>query len=258
MKKKILAIVLCVAMLAIAIVGGTMAYFTDSDADRNVMVSGNVYIVQNETDRNGDAFENDQKLVPAVYNGTLAYDGTMNDTDGEGTINIWDKTVENEIDKVISVTNKGTEPAYIRTIILVENAEDYYGNELTDKLHLYYSGESRGVKLQWINEITVDGNPYEVLVFTYTDALGAGKTSVPSLMQIFVDPSADNDWSELLGDDNRLSILALSQAVQAQGFADVNAAFAASFGDVTAENVATWLAETGIKTDGVANVIGGN
>ena len=42
MKKKILAIVLCVAMLAIAIVGGTLAYFTDTDAETNVIVVGNV------------------------------------------------------------------------------------------------------------------------------------------------------------------------------------------------------------------------
>lgn len=42
MKKKITAIVLCVAMLAIAIAGGTLAYFTDTDAETNVIVVGNV------------------------------------------------------------------------------------------------------------------------------------------------------------------------------------------------------------------------
>lgn len=42
MKKKILAIVLCVAMLAIAIVGGTLAYFTDTDVATNVIVVGDV------------------------------------------------------------------------------------------------------------------------------------------------------------------------------------------------------------------------
>lgn len=48
MKKKILAIVLCVAMLAIAIVGGTMAYFTDNDAKTNTFTVGNVSIVLTE------------------------------------------------------------------------------------------------------------------------------------------------------------------------------------------------------------------
>ena len=40
MKKKILAMCLCVAMLAIAIVGGTLAYFTDTDTQTNVFTNG--------------------------------------------------------------------------------------------------------------------------------------------------------------------------------------------------------------------------
>ena len=48
MKKKILAIVLCVAMLAIAIVGGTMAYFTDTQAQENVFTAGKVEIALTE------------------------------------------------------------------------------------------------------------------------------------------------------------------------------------------------------------------
>ena len=42
MKKKITAIVLCVAMLAIAIAGGTLAYFTDEDFETNVVTIGSV------------------------------------------------------------------------------------------------------------------------------------------------------------------------------------------------------------------------
>lgn len=42
MKKKILAITLCVAMLAIMLVSGTLAYFTDADAKTNVITVGNV------------------------------------------------------------------------------------------------------------------------------------------------------------------------------------------------------------------------
>ncbi len=42
MKKKITAIVLCVAMLAIAIAGSTLAYFTDEKAATNVITVGSV------------------------------------------------------------------------------------------------------------------------------------------------------------------------------------------------------------------------
>lgn len=44
MKKKILAMSLCVVMLAIAIVGGTLAYFTDTDQETNTFTVGNVKI----------------------------------------------------------------------------------------------------------------------------------------------------------------------------------------------------------------------
>lgn len=44
MKKKITAIFLCVALLAIAIVGASLAYFTDTDAATNTFTVGNVKI----------------------------------------------------------------------------------------------------------------------------------------------------------------------------------------------------------------------
>ncbi|MBO5347613.1 MAG: hypothetical protein J6A45_05725, partial [Lachnospiraceae bacterium] len=65
-KKKLLALCLCVAMGATAIAGGTLAYFTDTDEKTNTFVAGNVEIVQNEKDRNGVDFVDDQALLPIV------------------------------------------------------------------------------------------------------------------------------------------------------------------------------------------------
>ncbi len=48
MKKKILAITLCIAMLAIMVVSGTMAYFTDTDAKTNTFTMGKVDIALEE------------------------------------------------------------------------------------------------------------------------------------------------------------------------------------------------------------------
>lgn len=79
MKKKILAIVLCVAMLAIAIVGGTMAYFTDTKAQTNTFTAGKVEIgldeavVEKDTNGNyvstGERTHNDQDyhLYPGMF-----------------------------------------------------------------------------------------------------------------------------------------------------------------------------------------------
>lgn len=48
MKKKILALVLCVALAAVAIVGGTLAYFTDSEEQTNTFTAGEVKITLDE------------------------------------------------------------------------------------------------------------------------------------------------------------------------------------------------------------------
>ena len=44
MKKKLTAIFLCVALAAIAIVGASLAYFTDTDSATNTFTVGNVKI----------------------------------------------------------------------------------------------------------------------------------------------------------------------------------------------------------------------
>lgn len=74
MRRKILALTLCVAMLAIAIVGGSLAYFFDSDAKTNTFTVGNVSIVLTEPnwDKTGAAEAAD------VYPGeALAKDPTV-------------------------------------------------------------------------------------------------------------------------------------------------------------------------------------
>ena len=44
MKKKLTAIFLCVALVAIAIVGASLAYFTDTESVTNTFTVGNVKI----------------------------------------------------------------------------------------------------------------------------------------------------------------------------------------------------------------------
>lgn len=165
MKKKILALGLCVAMLAIAVIGGTLAYFTDTDYATNVMVTGNVQIVQNEHERdeNGELipFEDDKPLFPATGdadgNGWIdTYTGSINDktikVEGEdvkeGVISTTDDDhmfaqANNAVDKIITVTNDSKyndeakndyQQAYVRTLIAFEiptkeYAKSVYGED---------------------------------------------------------------------------------------------------------------------------------
>ena len=104
MKRKILALVLCVAMLAIAVVGGTLAYFTDTDAKTNTFTVGNVDITLTEPkwDATGEAEAED------VYPGEpLAKDPT--------------------------VTNNGANPCFVRIKVegLDQFAQEFNGAMIT-------------------------------------------------------------------------------------------------------------------------------
>ena len=79
MKKKILSLTLVVCLLAIAVVGGTLAYFTDTtDTKENVFTVGNVNIELTEPSWEGGQGEAD---APAVYPGEpLAKDPTVENT----------------------------------------------------------------------------------------------------------------------------------------------------------------------------------
>ena len=71
MKKKILAIGLVVAMAATAVVGGTLAYFTDTDQKTNTFTAGGVKIdlIEQQVNDGGTAledFKQNQVLMPIV------------------------------------------------------------------------------------------------------------------------------------------------------------------------------------------------
>ena len=52
-KKKITTVVLLLAFLAIAVTGGTLAYFTDTKSDTHTYTTGNVKITLTDADTSG-------------------------------------------------------------------------------------------------------------------------------------------------------------------------------------------------------------
>lgn len=241
MKKKLTALAMVVVLGATAAIGGTLAYFTDTDSATNVMTTGKVDIKQNE---NGDAGFETQPLMPMV-NKMEAGDATI--VDG-----MFNAKMKNVVDKVVTVTNEADAKyaensnydAYVRTILLFETAKEYEeGTDtvLRDGLEIFdtYIGVlSKG--LTWMNEtVTIDGQEYVVAYRVYEDALAAGKTSEASLKQIFLSPEADNEVAKLFGEDYK--VLALSQGTQTAGFDKAADALDTAFGEITLANVAGWF-----------------
>ena len=115
MKKKITALFLCVALAAIAIVGASLAYFTDTDNETNTFAVGNVKIdlIEQERGENGlQPFTQGKKLSPIVGS-------AQGEKDELGM-----PTAKNYVDKMVTVRNTGSEKAYIRAYFAIPAALD--------------------------------------------------------------------------------------------------------------------------------------
>lgn len=253
MKKKIFALMLCVAMLAIAVVGGTMAYFTDTETVQNIMTTGKVDISQLEQQRDDSGnlvdFIDNKPLLPAVYASEINKDNIVN-SDG-----YFNPDVKNAVDKIITVKNEAAtgavnQDAYVRTIIAFETNTEYKANTaevLRDgkKIFTDYIGTLGDFDFLDRATITIDGVQYVLAVKVYENALKPQEVTTPSLKQIFMSPQANNEVAILFGDE--YSILAVSQATQTAGFNSAEEALNAAFGIVDGDGkvddntIASWL-----------------
>jgi len=248
--KKLLAVALTASISAGAAVAGTVAYLQDEDSDVNVMTLGNVYIdqIEQEWDATETAlqpFTQAKPLYPAV--GTLGWEN--NTVDGGAYRRF---SMENAVDKYVSVKNTGKSDAYVRTIIALEMGS-LTVTELAEAISLSVNkkdGDEFDFPGAWVwpvdDVFEIDGKNYNIMVAVHEDAVEPGDTTIPSLLQVYMKSEADNDTvAKIDGNDNgTYDILVLSQAVQTAGFESVGAATAlnTAFGEANAANVATWFA----------------
>ena len=226
-------------------VASSIAYLTDTDTTVNVMTVGNVKIeqVEQEWNENGELVDFTQLKPLYPYVGTLGWE---NKTEENGAYRRF--TMENVVDKYVSVKNTGRSSAYVRTIIALEMGE--YSVQEFNKIGISTNAEV-GSEFKfpgawvWTKDFvaTIDGKNYNIMVAVHKDPLAAGETTIPSLLQVYLSKTADNkDVEKLDGNGNKLyDILALSQAVQTKGFNDAELALNEAFGDVTAAKVQEWL-----------------
>ena len=246
MKKKITAIALVVCLVAVAVVGGSLAYFTDNAEKTNTFTVGGVKIQLIEQQRNADSsalvpFEQNKNLMPIVGSAQ----GEQETVDGVKL-----PTAENYVDKIMTIKNTGASDAYVRIFVAVPtalqngqtpNAPRY------DVLHWNFNGDSCA-EGQWTDEIVVanptviNGVEYKIYSRTYTTALKATEvTATPAYIGFYldktVDMNADGQYTVNWGNgpeviDYDLSqgveIPVFAQAIQADGFESAEAAFTAS------------------------------
>jgi len=282
MLKKVIALALVAAMSVTAGVAGTLAYLTSESGDKNTMTLGNVEIAQNEYQRveNEDGtyktdtidaqesyvledFEQEKPLLPIVGDpstGAAGWDATtvrMSQVDSYGGMQVF--AGKNAVDKFVTVRNTGKNDAYIRTLVAIEVGTTN-GSLIGTSYHKTWTQKDLGV-------IAIDGKNYSVIEYTYNGAelddgtwrhkngiLPAKDTSYPNLSQVYIHSVATNeDMKNIDGNDNgMLDIIVLSQAVQVDGFATAEEAFAAAFpyGENNA-NIPAWFTDMPISDNAV-------
>ena len=276
MKKKVTAIFLCVALLAIAIVGASLAYFTDSKSATNTFTVGNVKIelIESRYHRegyNGTSDKDIPKPTASAEGMDYVTDGKKIHTDEE--IREDAKSYQNYLNergqnmvpgysvaKRPYVINTGKNDAYIRIRVMVPTKanRDYWrassGGVISSQFctTAITSGEfMHGGRDDY--PIITDGDSakgyvdengvrYDIYTFVRNEPLKPGEMTEWNVWNfIGLDKSATSDdiqkaveagaikVTETDGGAKTMTfnVLVEADAIQAEGFADATAAFAA-------------------------------
>ena len=206
-RKKLVALIMVLALAFTSLVGGTLAYFMDDDEEANVFTMGNVEIDLQED------FDQNSNLQPGLY-----------------------------INKDVWVQNTGSNDAYVRVHIAIPSEMDN-GDPNFDAsrnfLHFNFDKESVVYgQWSWLPTYTTgtgygdDWNfyvasipvvkddpattnvdetvlkPYNVYVVTYRSALGSGEiTGTNAITNVYLDKSV-NATAEKVKDENGEDVVA--------------------------------------------------
>lgn len=244
MKKKIIALCLIVALAATAVIGGTLAYFTDTDEATNTFTMGNVKIALQEK------FDKDNAVLRP---------GTQK---------------QNAIQKEVTIKNTGSEDAYVwyefyiptdldstdgstgtNNIVHVNSAgrtwdtyrenNKYWAEGQTEALPLAQTWDhDPEVELGitgtegYIRQETINGIKYNVYLALYHGKLAKDEVTSVGMTQVYLDSKVDNAVDEngnvyytingkpLTYDLTQgVNIIVKAYGIQAAGFADVYAAY---------------------------------
>ena len=269
MKKKVTALCLCVALLAVAVVGASLAYFTDTKTATNTFTVGNVKIdlIESRFHREGNDNSGDTSIpdptqtasgMQYVTDGHKAFTDDEIKADAENYSEYIAERGKNMVPgrnvvKCPYVVNTGANDAYIRIRVMVPSAanNDFVdvkdGGVITNQwcTTSMLCGEFQsGAQTGWPvieKGVVKNGVTYDVYTFTRTEPLKAGamtewnvwnfigvdKTATSADIQKALDAGAitvvGTDGAQVM----TLNVLVEADAIQADGFANATAAWAA-------------------------------
>lgn len=262
MKKKILSICLVCCLVAVAAIGGTLAYFTDTDEATNTFTTTGVDIKlieqqrQTVTDNDGNTtttlvpFENGKVLYPIV--------GSAQGAKDEFGL----PTAANYVDKIVTVQNLKAD-AYVRAYVAIPAALVNDGSASEDILHWNWGNKftaagnydttanpqpesadytaNMGALVQLEGTTTIEGVDYVVYYQTYNKVLTKDEVTGSAFMiGMYLDNRVDYNnatnkytfkGNDIDFDLTSVKIPVFAVGVQSEGFTDADAAITAAFGD---------------------------
>lgn len=212
-KKSILMAAIAVMLVAVLVVGGTLAYFTDTKSATNTFTVGDVKIKLDESnvnDPNGD------RVTSNEY--TDVFPG-----------------IQYKKDPV--VTNTGKNDAYVRAVVTIENGMNWMGlyNEnvwtapqeeafmklICDKLGAGWSIEN----IAYVTNAERGSTDF-VATLKYTGVLKSGDATSAMFENVMLPTNATaNDIATRVAQNGVFHIDVVAQAIQADGFGNWEAAF---------------------------------
>lgn len=250
-KKTILVAAIAVMLVAALVVGGTLAYFTDTKSAKNTFTVGNVKIdlLESSLHRENAGIANGATSDSELWS-NVAKEGSNNTspykagdtfyTDEQIKANAEKYTCDNvklnpgeSYHKMPYVVNTGKNDAYIRIRVMIPADLD---TAILSSMYTTTALNNKEFTMAYDSTGTVvrDGVKYNVYTFTRIAPLKAGEMTYWNVWgTIHMDTDVTNEEiASLFGEgkpyaDGTFPVLVEADAIQADGFANATAAFAA-------------------------------
>lgn len=231
-KKKILSLCLVIALAAVAVLGGTLAYFTDKDTETNTFTLGNVDIDLEEE------FVQDSELKPGI---DVNKDAWIVNT-GDNAAWVWAEVlIPADLDD--GDDNSPVAPGLGNSLHV--NYQGMYAKEYaqnTDAAGKYYNADlsklwimqhnADGISYGYVGTEEVDGVIYNKFVKFYVEKLAVGEQTSNFIDKVYMDKEVtqctDSTHSDcmILADGTThytgpWNIIVRAYAIQADGFDNV-------------------------------------
>ena len=251
-KKRFVAILLCVTLVALAAIGATFAYLTSTDSVTNTFTVGNVKIdlIESSLHRENAGVANGATSDSELWS-NVNKEGTGNTskykagdtfyTDAQIEANAAEYKCENvkllpgeSYHKMPYVKNIGTEDAYIRIRVMIP--ADLDTAILNSSMYTSTAMNNKEFTMAYDNSGAVEreGVKYNVYTFTRIDPLAAGAMTYWNVWgTIHMDSdTTGEELAEFFGEgkayaDGVFPVLVEADGIQSDGFTDAAAAWAA-------------------------------